>query len=196
MIEPEERYASFDDILSAPEAKVAEILGGMLHLSPRRACREIAAAGALLDELGLPFKRGKGGPGGWLIVDQPVLRLRRDVVVPDLAGWRRDRLAKLPDSDFVRVAPDWVCEILAPETRKLDRIEKKPIYAAHGIKHLWLVDPLFRILETRELVDGRWTDSGNFADDALVRAAPFEATELELGALWADVEPPRDLERG
>lgn len=187
-----ERYASFDDVLTAPEAKIAEVLDGVLHLSPRRACREIATAGALLQELGPAFHRGRTGPGGWLIVDQPMLRLGRDVLVPDLAAWRRERLNALPDAEYLRLAPDWVCEILSPGTAKLDRIEKKPRYAVHAVRHLWSLDPIARILETRELVDGRWTDVGDFAEDALVRAVPFEAFELELSLLWCDVDPARD----
>lgn len=186
-----ERYASFDDVLSAPEARIAEVLDGVLFLSPRRSCREVAVAGALLQALGPAFHRGRGGPGGWLIVDQPMLRLGRDVLVPDLAGWTRERLNKLPDADTVRVRPDWVCEIVSPETSRLDRIDKKPRYAAHGVSYLWLVDPIARILETRELVNGRWTDVGDFAEDAQARALPFDAVGLECGMLFSDVEPSR-----
>lgn len=191
MSEPMEHYASFDDVLSAPEAKIAEVLDGVLYLSPRRACREIATAGALLQELGPAFHRGQTGPGGWLILDQPMLRLGRDVLVPDLAAWRRERLSVLPDADYLKLAPDWACEILSPHTGKLDRIDKKPRYAAHEVPYLWLVDPFARIVETRELVNGRWTDVGDFGEDALMRAMPFEALELDLSLLWRDIEPAR-----
>jgi Uma2 family endonuclease len=192
MNEPMEHYASFDDVLSAPEAKIAELLDGVLYLSPRRACREIAAAGALLQELGPAFHRDRTGPGGWLILDQPMLRIGRDVLVPDLAAWRRERLSVLPDADYLKLAPDWVCEILSPHTGKLDRIDKKPRYAAQAVQYLWLVDPSARIVETRELVNGRWTDVGDFGDDASIRALPFQELELDLSRLWRDVESARD----
>lgn len=189
MIEPAIHRATYEDVLRAPPHLIAEILDGTLHLSPRPAGAHCVVASALGDELGLPFKRGRGGPGGWLIVDEPELHLGADVVVPDLAGWRRARLPKYPNSAFVTLAPDWVCEVLAPKTHRLDRVEKRAVYAREGVQYLWLADPLERTLETYELVAGRWTDLGSYAGDEKIRAVPFDAIELELGALWEDVEP-------
>ncbi len=188
--EPAVRLATYDDVLAAPDDKLAEVVHGVLHLSARPTGRHWAAASALGDELGPPFKRGRGGPGGWIIVAEPELHLGQDIVVPDLAGWRRERMPKIPDAAFVTVAPDWVCEILSPRTAKLDRTQKKSVYAREGIAFLWFVNPLVRTLETLQLIDGRWVDVGTFSDDARPRALPFDAIELDLGSLWADAEPP------
>jgi Uma2 family endonuclease len=184
--------ATYDDVLKAPSNKVAEILDGTLHLSPRPAGPHCLAASALGGELATPFHRGRGGPGGWLIVDEPELHLGGDILVPDLAGWRRARLPKYPKAAFVTLAPDWVCEVLSPRTQSFDRVEKRAVYAREGVQYLWLVDPLERTLETYELLAGRWTDLGSFAGEPKIRAVPFDAIELELGALWEDVEPPSE----
>lgn len=190
MNDPARRRATYADVLAAPEDKIAEVIQGVLHLSPRPSAAHAAAGSAIGEELGPPFKRGKGGPGGWLILDEPELHLEEHILVPDLAGWRRERMPLLPNEPFIDVIPDWVCEILSPGTSRRDRIEKKPLYASLGVSYLWLVDPKHRTLETVQLLDGRWTDMGNFADDARPRAVPFDAIEFELGALWADVAPP------
>lgn len=185
---PAARRATYEDVLAAPPHQVAEIVDGLLHLSPRPAARHTVAASNLGGELNQPFHRGRGGPGGWLIVDEPELHLGGDILVPDLAGWRRERLPKLPDAAFITLAPDWVCEVLSPRTHRFDRIEKKGCYARDGVQYLWFIDPIERTLETYELIGGRWTELGSYANDALIRAVPFDAIELELGALWADVE--------
>jgi Uma2 family endonuclease len=192
MSAPAVRFATYADVLAAPDDKVAEIIDGLLHLSPRPAGRHGSAIGALEDELGLPFKRGRGGPGGWIILIESELHLGGQILVPDLAGWRRERLPKIPDAAFVTVVPDWVCEVLSPRTAKLDRTEKKAAYASEGVAYLWFIDPVLRTLETLQLMEGRWVDVGAFADDARPRAVPFDAIELELGALWADVEPSKE----
>lgn len=153
-------------------------------------CSTCFAASTLGIELGSPFQRGRGGPGGWLIVDEPELHLGPDILVPDLAGWRRERLPKLPNAAFLTLAPDWVCEVLSPRTHRLDRVEKRAVYAREGVLDLWFVDPLEQTLETYELINGRWTETGSYAGDSVRRAVPFDAIELELGALWADVEQP------
>lgn len=151
-----------------------------------------AAGSVLSEELGPPFKRGRGGPGGWLILYEPELHLADHILVPDLAGWRRERLPRLPRTAYTTVTPDWVCEILSPRTARLDRTEKKPLYAELGVSYLWLIDPDALTLETYHPVDGRWVDMGAFSKDDRVRAVPFDAIELELGLLWADVDPPLD----
>ncbi len=109
--------------------------------------------------------------------------------VPDLAGWRRERLPAIGDEPYFTLAPDWVCEVLSPSTATLDRARKKPAYAREGIAHLWLIDPLARTLEALELHDGKWLELGAWANDAIVRVAPFEAVPLELGLLWSSPTP-------
>jgi len=187
MTEPARRVATYEDVLAAPEHMVAEVLDGELFLHPRPALPHSAAASALGEELGPPFKRGKGGPGGWIILDEPELHLGADIVVPDLAGWRRATIDHLENAAYVEIAPDWVCEILSPSTEKTDRTRKLAIYARERVAHVWLVNPLLRTLEIKRLTDGHWTDIGTYHDEQRIRAEPFDAIELELGVLWADV---------
>ena len=186
--EPARRIATYDDVLAAPRDQVAELLAGELHLHPRPALPHAAAASALGEELGPPFKRGKGGPGGWLIVHEPEIHLGDDVLVPDLGGWRRTTIALLPNAGFATTRPDWVCEVLAPSTEKIDRTTKLPIYAHAGVGHAWLVNPTLRMLEVLRLRDGQWTLLATHRDDEVVRAEPFDAIALDLSILWADVE--------
>lgn len=166
---------------------MAELIGGELRLRPRPAKPHAAAASALGEELGPPFKRGRGGPGGWILLDEPELHLAEDVLVPDLAGRRRERLPALDAEPYFTLPPDWVCEVLSRSTSKTDRSEKLPIYAREAVRHAWLVDPIVRTLEVLRLEQGRWSILGVFRDEQIVRAEPFEALALELGILWADV---------
>lgn len=187
MTEPARRQATYADVLAAPEHMIAEILGGELYLQPRPAGPHTAAASALGEEIGPPFKRGKGGPGGWIILDEPELHLGPDVLVPDLAGWRRTTMDHIPNLAYFETRPDWVCEVLSPSTEKTDRAIKLPIYAREGVGHVWLVNPLLRTLEVLRLDHGHWLNVGTYRDEQEVRAVPFDAIVLSLGLLWADV---------
>jgi Uma2 family endonuclease len=185
MGEPAKRRATYDDLLAVPKHLVAEIINGNLVTQPRPASRHARAASWLGGELHGPFDRGKGGPGGWILLDEPELHLHGDVLVPDLAGWRRTRMPELPDAAAFELAPDWVCEVLSPSTAATDRAEKMPIYARERVAHMWLVDPVSRTLEALVLEGARWSVLGTWRDDAKVRVEPFEAFELELAGLWA-----------
>jgi len=180
------KRATYEDVLTAPENKVAEILDGELFLSPRPAPRHAVVSSELGMALGNPFHRGIGGPGGWWILDEPELHLGEHVVVPDLAGSRRERLASIPEEAFFSLAPDWVCEVLSPSTERIDRSRKLPIYAAAGVAHAWLVNPAERMVEVLGLREGVWTILGVCGDSETVRLEPFRAMELELGRLWSD----------
>lgn len=171
---------------------VAEVIDGELRLSPRPAKPHAAAASALGEELGPPFKRGRGGPGGWIILYEPEVHLGEDILVPDLAGWRRERMpALVADTPFFTLAPDWIVEVLSPRTAKYDRTDKLRIYARERVPWAWLVDPVARTLEVLALdASGHWVMRGSFRDDARVRAEPFDAIELDLAVLWADVLIP------
>ena len=176
--------ATYQDVLDAPEHLVAELIGGTLHTHPRPTPRHATATSRLGFELGGPYDRGRGGPGGWRIVDEPELHLDDEVLVPDLAGWRRERMPELPDTAYFTLRPDWVCEVLSPSTRKLDLVHKRPIYARAGIGHLWLIDPLERILEAFTLHDGTWQLIATVEDDDPVCIAPFDAITFSLAELW------------
>ena len=183
------RPATYADLLAAPSHLVAEILDGELHTSPRPAPRHADAATGLGGALRGPFDRGRGGPGGWRILGEPELHLGRDVVVPDIAGWRRARLPQLPDQAYVEVAPDWICEVLSPSTAAIDRVKKLTIYAREGVGHAWLVDPIDQTLEVLALEGSRWVLVATYAGADVVRAEPFDAIDLDLTLLWEDPSP-------
>lgn len=195
-MEPAFKPATYEDVLNAPPHKIAEVLGGRLHLQPRPAGPHAVAASALGEELGPPFKRGRGGPGGWIIIDEPELHLGADIVVPDLAGWRRSTMAKVANAPYFTVVPDWVCEVLSPGTERTDRAIKLPIYARSKVSHIWLVNPIQRTLEVLRREGDKWLTLAVYRDDEVIRAEPFDAIDLHLGILWADadVEPPQGFE--
>jgi Uma2 family endonuclease len=185
---PSKRRATYDDLLAMPEHVVAEIVYGVLHTQPRRAVPHARASSILGGQLSGPFDRGHGGPGGWVILDEPELHLgvEPDIVVPDIAGWRRERMPEIPmDMAFLRLAPDWLCEVISPSTQAFDRGDKMDVYARERVRHAWLVDPLAKLLEAWRLEGERWLRLGSWHGDVRIRVEPFDALELDLGALWA-----------
>ena len=180
------RPATYQDVLDAPPEVTAELIAGALYLSPQPAGPHVYAASSLGGELTSPFGKGRGGPGGWWILDEPELHLGDDVLVPDIAGWRRERMPAIPKGVAFTVAPDWVCEVLSPSTRKLDLTAKRDRYGSAGVAHLWLIDPVDRTLEAFVLRDATWTLHASLKDDDEVRIAPFDAVAFPLAALWAD----------
>ena len=180
--------ATYEDLKTLPENRVGQILDGELFALPRPAWGHARATSILGGELSGPFDRGRGGPGGWLIIDEPELHFGRDVLVPDLAGWRRERLTQVTSTTpWVEVAPDWVCEVLSPSTASIDRVKKKHIYARETVRWYWIVDPSARTLEALQLdQEGHWVELGTWSADEKVRAVPFDAIEIELQALWVD----------
>ena len=172
-----------------PEHLVAEILGGELYATPRPAIPHAIATTQLTGDLVGPFRSGRGGPGGWWILAEPELHLAEDIVVPDLAGWRRAHLPDMPRGAFLSVAPDWVCETVSPSTEHLDRGKKLGIYARECVSHLWFVNPLSETLEAYRLEQGRWLLLETHAGDVSARIEPFDAIELELWRLWGRSEP-------
>jgi Uma2 family endonuclease len=185
--ERDERYQAY---LRVPANLRAEIIHGTLYVMSRPAPKHANAASVLGIEIGGAFQRGRGGPGGWWILDEPELQLvPKEPIVPDLAGWRVERMPELPDTAYFTLVPDWVCEVLSPSTERLDRDEKLPYYAEHGVCHVWLLDPIDKRLDVHTLDPRtkRWREVRTYQGDA-VRAAPFDAIELDLAALWS---PPR-----
>jgi hypothetical protein len=183
-VKPLKKDASYADLCAVPENFVAEILGGDLYASPQPVFRHVRAASALGALIAGPFQFGVNGPGGWLILDEPELHFGTDVLVPDLAGWRSERVADWSDAAYLTVAPDWLCEVLSPSTERIDRTKKLAIYARESVQHAWLLDPLTRTLEILRLEGGRWALTATHEGDQRIRAEPFGAIELELGALW------------
>lgn len=172
-----------------PDHLVAEILDGELYATPRPALRHALAGSRLGSEIGGPFDRGRGGPGGWWILYEPELHLGVDIVVPDFAGWRRQRLPTIPAEPFLTLAPDWACEIVSPSTETIDRGRKLAVYAREQVSHLWLLNPLAETLEVYRLESSRWVLLATHVGDATIRVEPFEAIELDLYRLWGRDEP-------
>ncbi|MGY6216132.1 Uma2 family endonuclease [Methylolobus aquaticus] len=190
---PNRTPTAYERLCALPEGMTGEIIGGELHTQPRPSGKHAQAQTGLNVDLGGPFGFGRGGPGGWWILPEPELHFVRDteVVVPDLAGWRRERMPDLPDDHRFEVVPDWVCEILSPGTVKKDRVLKLPLYARHGVGHVWLVDPIARTLEAFELREHAWMLIAALKDDDQVQLPPFEAVSFALSDLWApDAIPP------
>lgn len=191
MTEGAVRLASYEDLLAVPEHLIAELIYGVLITSPRPAAAHAVVASTLGMDIGASFQRGRGGPGGWWILDEPELHLGANVLVPDLAGWRRERMPEVPDVSYFELAPDWVCEVLSPSTEARDRTDKLEIYGEAQVPWVWLVNPVAHTLEILQRHEGDWVLRSSFRDQATVRAQPFEAIELALGDLWLRApEPP------
>ena len=182
-----QRLASYEDLFDLPEHLIGEILHGQLITQPRPAPRHAFSALGIGAELTPPFQRGRGGPGGWWILDEPELHLAGDILVPDLAGWRRERMPVFPETAYFTLAPDWVCEVLSPGTARTDRVVKAPIYATQGVAWLWLVDPDQRTLEVYRLLEGHWLLEETAQEDDLVASPPFAEHRFSLADLWVPI---------
>jgi len=180
------RAATYEDLVKVPDDRVAEILDGELYSSPRPAVPHAVASSALGSEIGGPFQQGRGGPGGWWILDEPELHFGEDVVVPDLAGWRRVRM---PTTPAIELVPDWVCEVLSPSTEAIDRVQKLRIYAREGVAHVWFVNPHTRTLEVLRLASESWVVAATHGGDVTVHVEPFDAVALEMYRLWGHNAP-------
>ncbi len=178
--------ATYADIEALPDNVVGEILFGVLHTSPRPTPRHSRAAWRLNGQLDGPFDLGISGPGGWIFMPETELHLGDHVIVPDISGWRRERLPRLPDTAYINVPPDWVTEILSPSTQRADRTDKLEIYAEFGVGHAWYLDPIVNTLEVMTLVQGKWQITATLKNGDSVTAPPFEAHTFPLDVLWPD----------
>ncbi|MGH7965864.1 MAG: Uma2 family endonuclease [Candidatus Binatia bacterium] len=187
-MEPARRRATYEDLLQVPDLFIAEIIDGELITSPRPAsphARAVSIIGRDID----PFDRSPGrpgGPGGWWVLFEPELHLGTDILVPDLAGWRRERMPALKNVPYFEQAPDWVCEVMSPSTGRLDRVRKMPIYTREQVNHLWLVDPLQRTLEVYRREGPGWIVVSTHGGAEGVRAEPFEVLELDMSRWWLE----------
>lgn len=190
MAEPAVRSASYADLEVVSEHLVAEIIDGVLETHPRPRPSHGGAASRLSYGLTGPFDFGRGGPGGWIFIIEPELHFGSNVVVPDIAGWRRERLSAEPAEPFITVAPDWVCEILSPSTARLDRGRKRRIYAEAGVEYLWLLDPDAGELEAFALAGRQWLLLATIQRGEDVSVAPFDAISFPLDDLFPFDTPP------
>lgn len=176
--------ATFDDVLAAPPDRMANLIEGDLYLHPRPRfghARAVLRLGAAIDQ---SFGADEG-PDGWWIFYEPQLRLGRSAPSPDIAGWRRTSLPDVEaDTAWVEIRPDWICEVISPATEAFDRTEKRDLYRRMAVPHLWLLDPISRVLEVFHHSGETWTLVGSHSGDARCRVEPFEALEIDLARLW------------
>lgn len=179
-----ERPATYEDLLKVPDHLIAEIVDGELIVSPRPGRPHARAYSALASRLADAFDHGRSGPGGWWIIFEPELHLGPDVFIPDIAGWRRDRVPEYPDAGGCEIAPDWACEIISPGSARIDRVRKLPLYAHYGITYTWIVDPNEKVIEVYRLEGSRYSHAAAYEGEEPARIEPFDAVELPLKSLW------------
>lgn len=184
--QPALRPSLYQQLESLPEGSIGEIIHGQLRAQPRPAWPHSLTGSRLGADIEGPYGRGRGGPGGWWIIDEPEVHfdLDTEVTVPDIAGWRKERMPTPPQGHKIQVVPDWVCEIFSPSTKSTDREETMPLYAHYGVRFAWLVDPKTHTLEAYELSGGEWKPLGHLRDDDEVSVAPFDAIVIRLADLW------------
>ncbi len=193
-MDPARKLATFADLAALGDGAHAEILDGVVVEAAPPLPEHGRAQRSVSRYIGGPFDDddGRGGPGGWWILTEVDVELAaHQVVRPDLAGWRRERLPRPWGRRPVTVTPDWICEIVSPARPAVDRVRKRALYAEHGVPFYWIVDPAARTLEALRLdaAAHEWREVGAYDDASVARGAPFEAVELEVGRLFPPGEP-------
>lgn len=179
------KLVTYEDLLALPEEVRAEVLGGEVVTQASPSPAHYYAQFRLVRALDEPYQLGHGGPGGWWFLSDVDVRLAaHEVVRPDAAGWRRERLPSPWNMRPIDVVPDWIAEVLSPFGIERDRVIKMELYARCGVPFYWIVDPVARVLEVYALERGRWMVAGTFDRTAVVRIPPFEAIEVVVGELF------------
>lgn len=179
-----EHSATYAEIEALPPHVTGQIIYGTLYAQSRPAPKHTRAASTLGFEVGSRYDRTADGPGGWIILIEPEIHWSTHVIVPDIAGWRRERMTALPETAYFETVPDWACEVLSPSTRRLDKVEKRALYAETGVAHLWHVDPEMLTLEIFTLKDGDWLLTHVREGRDTCDVPPFDAAPFALDALW------------
>ncbi|HEU4734606.1 MAG TPA: Uma2 family endonuclease [Kofleriaceae bacterium] len=176
-------------IARLPKGTTAEILeDDVVRVRPRPGKRHRRAAGACLDALS-SVNTNLRGAGWWIEVETEIRFPHERLAVPDLAGWRVDRIADLPDENPLTVLPDWCAEILSPSTARDDKRLKLPLFARSEVPWSWLVDPSLRLLEVYRTVNGLPALVTTAQDDDRRVLPPFEI-EISLEGWWLPGAPP------
>ncbi|OED38069.1 hypothetical protein AB833_21190 [Chromatiales bacterium (ex Bugula neritina AB1)] len=187
MGKPASKTATYEDLFNIPDNEVGEIFGGELVTHPRPAPRHARAAAVVGARLLTEFDtKPNGEDGGWWILDEPECHLGSDIVVPDIAGWRKTTMPELPEAAWFGVRPNWVCELISPSTAKYDRGVKREIYARDGVGYYWIVDPLVKLIEVFVLQQGNWVLAETGAAEQVASLVPFETMPFDLSALWVE----------
>jgi Uma2 family endonuclease len=182
--------ATYEALVGLPEGVRAEVIGGQVDVAPSPLPEHGRAQRAIGRFIGGPYDddHERGGHGGWWILPEVDVRLGpHDIVRPDIAGWRRERLPSPWGQRPLDVAPDWVCEIISPSNAAHDRVTKRRLYASYAVPYYWLVDPLARTLEALRLDNGVWLELGVWGHGDIARIEPFATVELDISRLF----PPR-----
>lgn len=191
MADPLRRPAGWAEILAAPEGMEAEVIAGELWTHPRPRPEHGRVQHLLGGAVGFPFDLGRGGPGGWWLINEPDISFGpQDIVNPDVAGWRRERVPEFHRERPIAIRPDWACELLSPSTARRDRHEKSNLYLHYDVSWYWLVDTDARLLQAFEAHEGRWVLLGTWGETDLARIPPFDAVDLIVGDLFPP--PPAD----
>lgn len=176
-------HATYEDLVRLPENMVGELIDGELYASPRPAGPHTVAASSVGFLLGPAFHFGSSGPGGWWILNEPELHFGHNVLVPDIAGWRRERMPEIPQNHVFSIVPDWICEVTSPSNGRLDRLKTMPIYARRGVEYAWIVEPQQQTIEAYRRQEDSWFLLGTYGEEQLVRIEPFDAIELDLSLI-------------
>lgn len=186
MGEPAKQKAIYDDLYKVPENMIGEIIDGELYTIPRPSPKHAKVTSDLGIVIGTSYRFGRGGPGGWIILDEPEIQLGEHTLVPDIAGWKKERFPSSLITNWIEVAPDWICEVLSPSTMRLDKTKKMPIYAKHNVNYIWLINPSDKTLDVFKLVSGGWHLLNAFVENDKVNAKPFQEIEINLAELWLE----------
>lgn len=181
---PAPSKATYQDLHRIPENMIGEIINGELQTTPRPSYKHALVTSSLGSEIVGPYYKGRGGPGGWIILNEPEVQLGDHLLVPDIAGWKKERLPEPPHTNWCDISPDWICEVLSPSTIRTDRIKKMPIYSQFNVGHIWLIDPIAKTLEVFRLKEESWLLVATFCDDDTVCVEPFLDIEINLQELW------------
>jgi Uma2 family endonuclease len=192
MADPAQQVRTFeqlyDEILRLPEGLTGEILeDGVLRVMSRPGKRHRRAAQACFDALS-GVNANLRGTGWWIEVEAEIRLLQERLAVPDLAGWRVERVPDLPDENPLTVLPDWCCEILSPRTARDDKRLKLPLYARAGISWSWLVDPTLQLIEVYQTINGLPTLVTTAQEAEGCVLPPFEL-EISLEHWWLPGPP-------
>jgi Uma2 family endonuclease len=179
------RPATMADLEALPPTLKGEIIDGELYVQPRPRAVHANVEGAIVDDVRGPYQRGRGGPGGWWLLPEPGIEVPGSPeFVPDVGGWRRERLPQLPSDEPIRIVPDWICEVLSPGTRGYDLVTKRRFYARIGVGWLWYVDVEAKSVNVSRLDGGHWIEIATHGEDERVRLEPFAAIEIDLAQWW------------
>jgi len=185
MSESARKRPAYKDLYKIPENMTGEIINGELVVTPRPSRKHGYSTTALGAAVVPSYQFGRGGGlGGWVIIIEPEIGFGENIMVPDIAGWKEDRYPEEEPHNWISVVPDWICEVLSPNTLRVDKVRKMPIYARHGVPYFWLIDPAAETLDVFRLASGQWTLLGTYVEDDKVRAEPFGEIEINLSDLW------------